>query len=63
MAKVIFKLDPKTGERTYEVEGMQGEACSDITKALMESNEVQEHEYTAEFCVPDEMPDYVERGE
>ena len=63
MAKVIFRLDTKTGERTYKVEGVNGEACSDITKALMESNEVKDHEYTEEHCIPDEMPDYVEQGD
>lgn len=63
MAKVIMKMDPKTGDRTYEVEGVMGGACEDITKALMQSNEVKELEYTAEHCVPGELPDYINQGE
>jgi len=63
MARVIFELDTKTGERTYEVEDVQGEACEDITKALMQANEVKEHEYTSEFCETSERPDYITQGE
>lgn len=63
MARVIMKLDPKDGTRTFEVEGVMGGACEDITRALMQSNEVQELEYTSEHCVPEELPDYINQGE
>jgi hypothetical protein len=63
MARVVFEYDLKTGERLYEVQDVQGEACSDITKALMEANEVKEHEITAEMCEQADLPDYVTQGE
>lgn len=60
MAKVNVTIDPKTGERTYAVEGMVGGGCEDLTKALMANNQVLDHQYTEEYCVPDHLPDYVE---
>lgn len=63
MARVIFTLDTKTGERKYEIEDMQGESCTDITKTLMEANEVKEIELTEAYCEQQERPDYVHRGE
>lgn len=63
MARLIFELDTKTGERVYRVEDVAGESCGDITKALMEANEVKQHEFTAEYCEQAERPDYVNQGE
>jgi hypothetical protein len=60
---VIAIIDPNDGTVKYEVEGVIGGACEDITKALMESNEVLEHQYTSEYCEEQERPDYVEEQE
>jgi hypothetical protein len=60
MPKVTVKINPADGTSKYEVEGVQGGACEDLTKALMQNNEVLEHQYTEEYCVPEELPDYVE---
>jgi hypothetical protein len=59
MGKVIVTINPKTGERTYAIEGVVGGACEDLTKAIMQNNTVLDHQYTAEYCVPDALPDYV----
>lgn len=60
MAKVFVTINPKDGTRKYEVQGMVGGGCEDLTKALMQNNEVLDHQYTEEYCVPDTLPDYVE---
>lgn len=63
MAKVHVTIDPKTGERTYEVEGVGGVGCDQITQALEQANEVIEHQYTSEYTLPDYLPDYINEGE
>lgn len=60
MSKVIVKINPKKGEAKYEVDGVQGGACTDITKALTEANEVMDYQYTEEFGETEELPDYCE---
>jgi hypothetical protein len=59
MGKVIVTINPKTLERKYEVEGVVGGGCEDLTKAIMQHNQVVNHQYTAEYCVPESLPDYV----
>jgi hypothetical protein len=59
MAKVTVKINPKTSEVQYEVEGVQGTSCEELTKRLMEQNEVLEHQYTEEWHVPEFLPDYI----
>ncbi len=58
MAKVTVTINPKDGTAKYDIEGVQGGACEDLTKALMQNNEVLDHQYTEEYCVPEELPDY-----
>lgn len=59
MAKVTVTINPKTNEVKYEVEGMPGGACADLTKQLMQANEVLEYQETSEMCEVEELPDYV----
>jgi hypothetical protein len=60
MAKVNVTIDPKTHEVKYEVQGVQGGTCTDLTKVLTQSNEVLDMQYTEEYCSTDTLPDYVE---
>ena len=62
MAKVYVTIDPATGERKYEIEGVGGVACDEITRAIEQSNEVMERQYTEEYNLPDYLPDYVNEG-
>lgn len=59
MAKVIVKINPKTGESTYEVNGVEGSKCEEITEAITRSNDEVDKQYTEEYHVPDTMPDYI----
>ena len=61
--KVTVVIDPKSGEMTFEVEGVMGGKCTDITNALVRSNDVKETQYTSEFEVPDVLPDYITNPE
>ena len=63
MPIVDFELNIKTGERKYTVKGVQGEGCTDITKAFTDANEELESEKTEEFLEQAERPDFVEQGE
>ena len=40
-----------------------GTKCTDITKALVATNEEVDTQYTSEYCVPEELPDYLENME
>ena len=59
MAKVTVKINPNNQEVTYEVEGVMGGKCTDITQALLANNEEVETQYTEEFCMPETLPDYI----
>ena len=63
MAKVIVKINPETQEVTYEVDGVMGSKCTDITAALVANNDEVQTQYTAEYCVPEELPDYINNME
>lgn len=58
--KVTVTIDPKTNEVKYEVEGVMGGSCTDITEALLKGNEHMDTQFTEEYCVPEELPDYVQ---
>jgi len=60
MAQVILRINPKTNETTYEVNGVLGTSCEEITAALERSNEVVEKYISAEHGMTEDMPDYVE---
>ena len=63
MAKCFVIIDPETGDRQYEIEGVGGVACDEITEALEQCNEVIEREYTQEFHNPELLPDYLHEEE
>jgi hypothetical protein len=58
--EVVF--DPATGETTYEVKGMPGTGCTDLTNALTQGKKVLEQELTCEYYTPAERPDYIDSG-
>lgn len=57
--KVEVVIDPKTGESTYHVSGIEGASCEDVTKAVVQANEVVESGHTDEYDKEAEMPDYI----
>lgn len=54
--KVIVIIDPKTGETQFEVNGVVGTKCEEITAAIERNNEVLEKVYTEEYDIPNELP-------
>lgn len=59
MAKVIVKINPKNAQIEYEVEGMPGTSCEDLTKQLIQNHEVLEQQYTEEYWDQETLPDYI----
>lgn len=59
MARVVVKINPKNQEREFEVEGMPGTSCEDLTKALIQNHEILEQQYTEEYHSPEYLPDYI----
>ena len=58
--KVYAIIDPKTQTVQYEVEGVTGSSCDDLTRALRANNEELEYQQTSEYCASEELPDYEE---
>lgn len=61
--KVEVIIDPKTGTVQYEISGVVGTACEELTEALQRDNEVMEMQYTEEYETPEELPDYISTPE
>ena len=60
MAKeVIVEIDTYTGEVTYEVNGVVGSKCSDITSVLTANKKVISQELKDEYNDQQKMPDWV----
>ena len=60
MAKeVIVEIDTYTGEVTYEVNGVVGSKCSDITSVLTANKKVISQELKDEYSDQQKMPDWV----
>lgn len=57
--KVHIVINPKTGQVEFEVEGVMGGACTDITNALVKGHLVQDERLTEDYYVPQEEPAYV----
>jgi hypothetical protein len=53
-------INPKTGQVEFEVEGVMGGACTDITNALVKGHLVQDERLTEDFYVPQESPNYID---
>lgn len=61
-AKVHIIINPKTGQVEFEVEGVMGASCTDITKALTKGHVVQDEKLTEDYYVPSTEPAYVDEG-
>jgi len=59
MGKVVVKINPANQEVTYEINGVMGTKCTDITEALRANNEEIETQYTEEYCMSETLPDYI----
>ncbi len=56
MKRIIIKINPKTLEKTYDLEGFSGTGCTDITAALTRGEEVKSQELKAEYHNPEVLP-------
>ena len=63
MAKVTVIIDPKSGTAQYEVNGVVGTKCEEITSALERNNDVVQKQFTEEHDVPETLPDYITNPE
>ncbi len=61
--EVRVKIDPKTCEIEYEVSGISGPNCTDITDKLVGDDEVVEQGVTDEYHIPLPVPEFVTDGE
>lgn len=58
-AKVQISINPKTGQVEFEIEGVAGSSCTDITSALAKGHVIQDERLTEDYYTPAEEPAYV----
>jgi len=63
MKRLHVIINPKTAQVEFEVEGVLGGACTDITSALTKGQQVLEEQLTEDFFTPSAVPAYLDSGE
>lgn len=58
--RVIIIINPKTQDVTFEIDGVQGSTCKDITEVLMRGMTVKEQKDKIEFTEINRMPAYID---
>jgi len=58
MAQVIVCIDKKSGKTTFEVNGIKGESCQDVTAKLVAGRVIEDENVTEEFHYRDSLPNY-----
>jgi len=61
--RVIVIIDPVSGQVTYEVEGVEGARCTDLTNVLTAGKKVLEQTLKNEYYDEATKPDYLNQGE
>lgn len=58
MAEVVVVIDPRTGKAIFEINGVQGESCTDITEQLVAGRHVEDEGFTEEHNYEAGLPNY-----
>ena len=51
-------IDPNTMKIVYEVNGVHGESCTEVTALLTKDREIEDSGITEEFHLRDALPQY-----
>lgn len=57
--RIDIIIDPKTGAVSYEISGVPGTQCTDLTAILTKGQRIKEEQLTAEYYKAQEEPAYV----
>ena len=60
--KVIIRINPKDFTVSYEIEGIKGEKCTELTDILTRGLEVKEQKYLEEYLSKEELPVFSGEG-
>ncbi len=58
--KIQIIINPKTGEREFEIQGVIGAKCTDLSTVLARDQEVKDEQYTEDYYTPQTEPQFVE---
>lgn len=58
--KVLVEIDPATMQIRFEVQGMEGTGCEDLTNALTQGMTVKDQDYTHEYRNTEGVPAFTE---
>lgn len=53
-------INPETGQVEFEVQGLVGAKCTDITAVLQAGHDVEAEEFTEDYYEAQERPAYVD---
>lgn len=59
MAKVIVEIDTRTGDITFEVDGVAGSKCKDITSVLTQGMNIVSEKEKEDLYAQQELPEYI----
>jgi hypothetical protein len=60
MAKVIARINKRTGDIEFEVNGIKGSSCKDITTLITQGLDVYKEEEKPEMYEVSDLPDFIE---
>jgi hypothetical protein len=60
--EIRIKINPQTCEIEYEISGVSGDGCTELTDQLVGGDQVVEQKHSDEYYIPLPQPEYVEDG-
>lgn len=58
--KIQIIINPKSGETEFEIQGLIGSKCTDLTAVLAKGHEVKEEKLTEDYYEAQVRPAFVE---
>lgn len=60
--KVIIVINPKTKAISYEIDGVSGQSCTELTESLTRGDEVTDQKLKAEYHDGAQLPVWEQEG-
>lgn len=58
--KIQIIIDPKSGHTEFEIQGLIGAKCTDLTAVLARGHEIKDEALTEDFYVAQQAPAFCE---
>ena len=61
--EVRIRINPKTCEIEYEINGVVGPSCTDLTDQLTQGDDILEQKHTDGYYIPLPVPEYIQESD